>query len=193
MYVLKVWGVPQNLRSWGYLVYEFRKYRIPALRIVWFLCFCPNWWSFLCQDRPIFLQTLNSPASNRQCLNLVPRSWAAAAARGLSWVEVARGWQMLVILPHPPVQAFQGFGRGSACNLKGSLTWPPFCWVAPCPSPEKAERERKRVRHHYSRSSRCRTNTPRVRARSVETPANLQMGKRISDDWWAAFQIDPVE
>lgn len=98
---------------------------------------CRNWWSFLCQDRPMLLQTLNNPTPSRQCLNLALRSWAGAAARGLSWVEVARGWQMLMILPYSPIQAFQGFGRGSACNLKGSLDSAFFLPGSSQPHPQK--------------------------------------------------------
>lgn len=98
--------------------------------------------SFLCQDRPILLQTLNNSASDRQCLNLGPRAWVGAAARELSWVEAARGWQVT----NPCEIAIT-----SCVNFAGirqRLSWQPqglsdsasFCLVAPSPALKRLHR-----------------------------------------------------
>lgn len=98
--------------------------------------------SFLCQDRPIFFQTLNSPASDRQCLNLGARAWAGAAARGLTWVEAARGWQVTnpCEIAITSCVNFAGIRQRLSWQPQGLSASASFYLVAPSPALKRLHR-----------------------------------------------------
>lgn len=162
----KVWGVPQNPCSQGYFVYKW----VPQIHTGFE---DPIIFAFLIQfgeascvkispyfSRPLtVLYHLDSvwtrgPEAELQLLLGHCHEWRQL--QGDKWLWY---WHNL------PCKLLQGFGRGSAYNLNGSLALPPFCLVAPSPSPERAEEGMGQA--PLGRSYRCRINIPRVNTLNI--------------------------